>query len=116
MQYLILLWGDEEGERALGDAERRTIVEAHVDFARRLREAGAHAHGAALAAPATGKTLRRRRDGRPLVTDGPFAETKEQLGGFYVVECASVEVALEWARQVPASPGLVVEVRPVADV
>jgi hypothetical protein len=51
-----------------------------------------------------------------LVTDGPFAETKEQLGGFYLIECGGLDEALQWARQVPQSPGLVVEVRPLAGV
>jgi hypothetical protein len=55
-----------------------------------------------------------RRDGEwSLVTDGPFAETKEQLGGFYLLECADIDEALGWAEQVPRSPGLVAEIRPV---
>ena len=58
--------------------------------------------------------MRRRDSGRPVVTDGPFAETKEQLGGVYVVECADDREALELAQAVPVSPGLVVEIRPVA--
>jgi hypothetical protein len=58
----------------------------------------------------------RRKGGRPSVTDGPFAETKEQLGGFYLIECEGLEDALNWAEQVPKSPGLVVEVRPVVSV
>jgi hypothetical protein len=55
----------------------------------------------------------RRRGGKVSVTDGPFAETKEQLGGFYVIECSGIDEALSWAEQVPKSPGLVLEVRPV---
>jgi len=114
MRYLLLLYGDEEGARALTDGERREIVDRHHEFGRRLRERGAHVHGEALRSSQDAKTARREKS-RQLVTDGPFAETKEQVGGFYVIECASVEEALGWAREVPPSPGLVVEVRPVVD-
>jgi hypothetical protein len=113
MRYLLLLYGDEEAERALPAEERRAIVEQHIAFAGRLREAGALVTGEALVGSAEAKVMRREGE-RPVVTDGPFAETKEQLGGFYVLECANVEEALSWAEQVPKSPGLVAEVRPVA--
>jgi hypothetical protein len=112
MRYLMLLYGDEEAERALPAEERRAIVDQHIAFAGRLREAGAHVAGEALTGSGEAKVIRREGD-RPVVTDGPFAETKEQLGGFYVIECANVEEALEWAEQVPKSPGLVAEVRPL---
>ena len=115
MRYLILLYGDEAAERALSPEERRAIVEEHVALSGRLREAGTLVAGAPLQAPATSRVVR-RRNGQPIVTDGPFAETKEQLGGFYLLECPDVDEALAWARQVPASPGLVVEVPPVASV
>jgi hypothetical protein len=58
----------------------------------------------------------RRDDDERLVTDGPFAETKEQIGGFYLLECDGIEDALTWAEQIPRSPGLVVEIRPIAPV
>ena len=61
----------------------------------------------------TSATVVRVQDGEVLTTDGPFAETKEQLGGFYILECADREEALRHARDVPASPGLVVELRPI---
>jgi hypothetical protein len=109
MRYLILLYGDTGGEAALDPDGRRAIVEEHMAFSGRLRERGALVDGDALE-----PTARVIRGG--LVTDGPFAETKEQLGGFYLIECASLDEALEWAQQVPQSPGLVVEVRPLAGV
>jgi hypothetical protein len=115
MRYLILLYGDEAAERALSPDERRAIMEEHMAFSGRLEESGSLVDGAPLQAPSTAKVLR-RRNGRPIVTDGPFAETKEQLGGYYLLECGDVDEALAWAQQVPASPGLVVEVRPVASV
>jgi hypothetical protein len=113
MRYLMLLYGDHEREGELSDAERRSIVDEHIAFATRLREEGAHVAGEALTGPAEAKVIRRDREA-PVVTDGPFAETKEQLGGFYMLECERIEDALRWAEQVPKSPGLVVEIRPIA--
>ena len=108
MRYLILLWGDAEGEAALSGDERRRIVDEHIEFSRRLRERGQLVSGEPL--EHGGKLV---RDG--LVTDGPFVETKEQLGGFYLVEVESEDEALAVARDLPASPGLVAEVRRVPE-
>ena len=113
MKYLFLLYGDEEGEAALSDDERRSIVEAHVAFAGRLAERGALVVGEPVAGRERARTVRRRSGARSVVTDGPFAETREQLGGFYVVECETDEEAVRVADEVPQSPGLVVEIRPV---
>ena len=115
MRYLLLLHGDEQAERSLTDAERRSIVEQHTDLSRRLREQNALVASEALSGSAEAKVLRRDGDER-LVTDGPFAETKEQIGGFYLLECDGIEDALTWAEQIPRSPGLVVEIRPIAPV
>jgi hypothetical protein len=115
MRYLLLLMDDEERVDSMADAERRAIVDEHIAYSRRLRDAGAYAGGEALGSSAETRVL--RRDGeRAIVTDGPFAETKEQLGGFYVIECGGIDDALRWAEQVPKSPGLVVEIRPIAEV
>jgi hypothetical protein len=107
MQYLLLLWGDTEGEDALEAGERGAIVDEHIAFASGLRERGQHVVGAALE---RGSKLVRD----DLVTDGPFTDTKEQLGGLYVIDVESEDEALEIARRVPRSPGLVVQVLPVA--
>jgi hypothetical protein len=101
MRYLLLLYGNEEAEAALGADGRRAIVAEHMAFARGLATSGALVTSGALGPP---------------VTDGPFAETKEQLGGFYVVDCAGEDEARELAARVPRSPGLVVEIRPVVGV
>jgi hypothetical protein len=112
MLYLLLLYGDQEAEGSMTADERRAIVDQHIALGRRLREAGALVASAALSDASDAKAL--RRDGeRSFVTDGPFAETKEQLGGFYLLECADIDEALGWAEQVPQSPGLVAEIRPV---
>jgi hypothetical protein len=113
MRYLLLLYGDETAEAALAPDERRAIVEAHMAFSGRLAAAGALVERAPVGRSDEARVFRAGSNG-PLVTDGPFAETKEQLGGFYLLECADADAALEWARQVPRSPGLAVEVRPLA--
>jgi hypothetical protein len=109
MRYLILLHGDEAAEAALNPEERRAIVDGHIAFSRRARERGIEVSGEALARSSDGIVI--RRDGS--VTDGPFAETKEQLGGFYLVDCESREQMLDLVREIPDSPGLVIEVRPL---
>jgi len=110
-RYLLLLHGDEEGEAALSGDERRAIVEAHGRLIGDLREAGALVASAALESSERTRVVRDAS-----VTDGPFAETKEVVGGFYLLECPTDDEAVEWARRMPGSPGLAVEVRPVADV
>jgi hypothetical protein len=110
MKFLLLLYGDEAAEAALAPEARRAIVQRHIDWSRLLRDRGALVSGEALTSPREAVVV--RRGGRR--SDGPFAETKEQLGGFYVLECGSRDEAVEYARLAPESPGLVVEVRPIA--
>ena len=114
MRFLFLIHGDAEAEAAMTPDERRAIVEQHVAYASTLRERGAYVLGEALAGTETAAVVRPGE--RPLVTDGPFAETKEAIGGFYVVECASRDEAIELAGRVPASPGAAVEVLPIAEI
>jgi hypothetical protein len=109
MRYLILLWGDRDGEAALSPDERRAIVGRHKKLSERLLAEGKLVHGDPLAPG--GRVV---RDG--LVTDGPFVETKEQVGGFYVVEVDSEDEALAIANEIPQSPGLVAEVLPTSAV
>lgn len=112
MRFLFLIHGDSEAEAALGADERRAIVGEHIAYGSLLRERGAHVLGEAL----SGEAAVVRPGERPIVTDGPFAETKEGVGGFYVVECPSRDEALELAARVPASPGVAVEVLTIAEM
>jgi hypothetical protein len=84
-------------------------------YTARLRSDGAFVDGAPLA-PATSATTVRLRDGQRLVTDGPFAETKEYLGGYYVIDCATLDRALELAAACPGAKYGSVEIRPVVDL
>lgn len=111
MRYMLLLYGDYEAERALSAQESAAIVEAHKEFGQFLHAQGADVFGEALDSPDTATTL--RADG--VVTDGPFAEGREQIGGVYVIEAPDLDGALRWASRVPVSPGLSVEVRPLLD-
>jgi hypothetical protein len=115
MKFLLLLHGDAEDEAALTADERRAIVHEHAGFSRQLAERGAILVGEALEPPETARTIRMDGD-RPIVTDGPFLETKEALGGFYVIEADSMDAATEMVKLVPRSPGLVAELRPIADM
>jgi hypothetical protein len=112
MRFLLLLRGDADAEASMTDADRRAMVDDHIAYAAMLRERGAHVYGDPLDVPERSRVI--RFDGtEPTVTDGPFVEAKESLGGFYVLECATIDEATELARQLPRSPGLVAEIRPI---
>ena len=113
MKYLFLLYGDPDAEAAMGSEGRAAMVEDRRRFSAMLQERGAMVIGEALEGPEGSRTVRFNGDS-PVVTDGPFLEAKEALGGLYVLECASHEDAIELAKQVPHSPGRVVQLSPIA--
>jgi hypothetical protein len=113
MQYLFLLFGDEAAEAAMSAAERQRIVQEHIAFSRTLREQGALVAGEALTG--TAGAFHVRPDEDLPVTDGPYIETREQIGGFYLIRCGDRAEAESVARQVPRGPGLVVSVHPIAE-
>jgi hypothetical protein len=112
MNYVLLINEGEQGMASLRDpAKRGPYMGAWKAYAQRLAEAGLLAGGTALQLPDTAITLR-FKDGNPLVQDGPFAETKEQLGGFFIIDVPSRDVALDWAARCPIAPGGAIEIRP----
>lgn len=116
MQYMFLIYGDEKAgaeqmEKA-SEEERAAYMGAWFAYDEELKKAGVFKGGEALQPTPTGKTVRLGGDG-PITTDGPFAETKEQLGGYYVVECENLDEALKWASKCPGVKEGCVEVRPV---
>jgi hypothetical protein len=115
VKYLLLLYDDTAAANALTVAERRSIVDEHIAFSRMLEGRGAHVYSDPLDDPAGARTIR-FDSGSPIVTDGPFLEAKEALGGFYVLDCTTEADAIELAKQTPRSPGLVVELLPIADM
>jgi hypothetical protein len=112
MEYLALIHGDESVWERMTEAERDAAYEQYGEFAEAGRAAGVLAGGEELGSTASATTVR-VRDGRRLVTDGPYAEVKEALGGFFILDCASFDEALDWAARIPAAEHGAVEVRPV---
>ena len=116
MQYLLLIYGNEQAQgdawEQLSEEERGQQMRAWYSYTEELQKAGVHVAGEALQPTETARTVR-VEGGEQLVTDGPFAETKEQLGGYYVVDVDSEEQALEWAGKMPSLPHGSVEVRPI---
>lgn len=114
MQYALLIHEDETLYRE-NDRAWAAILAAHQAFAGELVAAGVMRGGAGLKTADTATTLRRTADGASSLHDGPFAETKEQLGGFYLIEAADLDAALAWARKLPLAGAGSIEVRPVID-
>ena len=112
MQYMLLIYSTEGSMGSMTDDERSAFMGEYYAYTEGLRAAGAFVAGDGLQPTATGTSVR-VRDGKRLVTDGPFAETKEQLGGYYLVEAASLDEALDWAAKIPSARFGTVEVRPV---
>jgi hypothetical protein len=115
VQYMLLIYGDERHWDQRSEAERRETLDKYMCFTQELREDGAFLSADRLQPTANATTIR-IRDGETLVTDGPFAETKEQLGGYYVVEAESLDEAIAWAAKIPAAQHGSVEVRPLMQV
>ena len=112
MQYLLLIYDDEVDTARRIEADRG-YLKGYGDLARRLRETGEW-RGAEPLQPTSTATSVRVRDGELLLTDGPFAETREQLGGFYLIEAENLDRAVEIARQIPAVTHGTIEIRPIA--
>jgi hypothetical protein len=112
MEYLALIHADESVWESMTEAERGAAYEQYGEFAEAARAAGVLVGGDELGATASATTVR-VRDDRRLVTDGPYAEVKEALGGFFILDCPTFGDALEWAARIPAAEHGAVEIRPV---
>jgi len=109
---MLLIYDDERLWQTLSEAERGAIFQEYGAVTEELRASGAFVAGDPLQPTSTATTVR-LRDGDQLVTDGPFAETKEQLGGYYVVEADSLDEALAIAARLPSARLGSIEVRPI---
>lgn len=114
MQYVLLIYGEEPNEAAPDDLMAAEYHE-YGEFTAFLRDRNAMLAGEALEPTSTATTVR-VVDGRTLATDGPFAETKEALGGFYLVEAADLDEAIRFAAMIPGARHGSVEIRPVFSV
>jgi hypothetical protein len=114
MKYLLTIYADETSWEGITPADTQATMEEYGAFGQALTEAGAMLGGEGLQPTSTATTIR-VRDGERVVSDGPFAETKEQLGGFYLIEAANLDEAIGWAERIPGARTGSVEVRPVMD-
>ena len=113
MEFMALVYDDPSGWERMTEAEQAAAMEGYMAVAQEATAAGAFVSGAGLA-PTTAATSVRVRNGEAIVTDGPYAEVKESLGGYYLFSCDTIEDAIAWAAKIPsASHGGAVEVRPV---
>ena len=112
MRYLLLIGSDTKTGTPPSPAQSQATLQAFMRFSEEAQKAGKTIVAERLRPEAEARRVRVKA-GQHQVTDGPFAETKEALGGFYLLECASREEALAWAKKVPIGEGGVVDVRPV---
>lgn len=112
MQYTILIHESAEGFAARTDPQQQeSYWGGTMRYLKALKDAGVFVGGAGLQAPEMATTIR-FTDEKHRVQDGPFAETKEQLGGFFIISVPTLDAALEWAARFPRRPGVAIEVRP----
>jgi hypothetical protein len=112
---MLLIYTEENRWQGMNDDERARAIQSYREFTEELQSAGAMVAGDRLQPTANATTVR-VRNGEQLVTDGPFAETKEQLGGYYLIEAESLDDAIQWAAKLPGSHHGSVEVRAIAPV
>lgn len=114
MRYLCLIYDDERAMASMAKPEADAFMGEYFTFTEGVKASGHYVAGEALHPVSTATTLRIRH-GKTTTTDGPFAETKEQLGGFYLIEATDLNAALQIAAKIPSARTGSIEVRPVVD-
>jgi len=112
MEYMLLIYGREADSRAMSEQDRATLFEEYGSFTQGIVKSGNYKAGAPLQPTATATTVR-VRNGKPVSTDGPFAETREQLGGYYLIEAKDLDEATSIAARIPGARTGSIEVRPI---
>jgi hypothetical protein len=115
MKYMLLIHHDQEAHARRSESERAGLLQESVQLANQLHAGGKYL-GAAPLHPSSVTTCVRVRDGKRLVTDGPFAETREQIGGYFLVDAVDLDEAIEIAGRIPGARIGTVEIRPVTEV
>jgi len=115
MEYMILIYGDESAFGSLKEAQLKAMYAEYGTYTQELMKAGIMRSGSELK-PASTATTVRLRGGKVLATDGPFAETKEQLGGYYLIDVPNLDAAVKWAGKCPGAKTGSVEVRPLSSM
>jgi hypothetical protein len=112
MRYMLLIGNDDKNAPPPAKAQMDAMIQGHMRFAEELRASGKMVVGERLRPDGEASRIRNKA-GHRQVMDGPFAETKEALGGFYLIEAASKDEAVEWAKKIPLADGGFIDVRPV---
>ena len=112
MQYLLMIYGDEAAELAASEADNAALMAAYGAYAAAMAEAGVMIGGERLH-PTSMATTVRLRGGKTEVLNGPYADTREQLGGYFLIEAPDLDAALMWAARCPSAAHGTIEVRPV---
>jgi hypothetical protein len=112
MQYMLLIYQNEAARPSMTERQMSEIMGAYTAYTKAMRESGAFVAGDPLQPSSTATTVR-VADGRSKVLNGPYAETKEQLGGYYIIEVPDLDAALSWAARCPGAQYGVLEVRPI---
>ena len=114
MKYLLMIYSDEAADGRKPQDEQQREMEQYFAYTGETQQAGVFVAGEALHPTATATTVR-VRGGQLTTTDGPFAETKEQLGGFYLLDCRNLDEAIQWAAKIPHASQGSIEIRPLVD-
>jgi hypothetical protein len=112
MQYMLMIYSDQSRLASMSQEEGQKMMSAFLAYTEALKAAGAYVGGDRLQPTASGATVR-VRDGQTQVLDGPYADTKEQLGGYYLIEAGDLDEAVKWAARCPGAQVGAMEVRPV---
>jgi hypothetical protein len=115
MRYALLIYANEQDWASQTEEQSQAVNQEYMAFTKDIIDRGLMKGGEALQSTATATTVR-VRDGETLTTDGPFAETKDQLGGFYLVDCKDLDEAIEVAARIPDVRRGSIEIRPIMDV
>ncbi len=113
MKYMLLIYSNELDTEQISPQDMAKMVEDYAAYTNEMVEAGVFVHTEGLQ-PTTTATSIQVRDGKTLTTHGPFIESKEQLGGFYVIDCDNLDEAIKWAAKCPTAAYGNIEIRPVA--
>ena len=114
MKYLLLIYSDEKADANMSKEEADAWMGEYWAYTEAMQKAGVSLAGDALQPTATATTVR-VQDGKKLTTHGPFAETKEQLGGYYLLNCNNLDEAIDWAAKCPGARAGSIEVRPIME-
>lgn len=114
MRYMMLIYGVEPASEDLTPEVQAAEYQAYMAFGEEATKRGCAPEGEALQSITTATTVR-LREGKVLATDGPFAETKEQLGGFYILKCKDLDEAIEMAAKIPGARHGAIEIRPIME-